>query len=497
MSFDATHGDSPAPGSVRAGRVVPGSVVAGHRIERVLHESGIGITCRAVPITSTSPAPGMPGPEPVVLTVVDPAPSADPRFRSRFARANESASGIRHPAIARIVGHGVSDGLLWVATAPVPTTDAAELIRRHPDGTDIDLAVRIVAAVGEALDAAHSRRLVHGGVTTSDILISAASSEITASAIAGPGAVTLRGFGLSPPADGEETPHPDADVAALGRILVELLTGTTSVARHRVSGAVSPAFYAVLARALDPQPDHRYRTCAEFVRAADLALHLTHTDGEPPTEVISSSPRVFRPTGSPDRPTEIVAGHRPGRPQHALGGSRSSRGADTRPRRRTVAPLLVALVVVAVCVGTVIVLGARNAPTPWPATVAPIAEAFPRLLPDSPDHQGWRDASCQAMFREGLDAISCSDAEQVTYVVWHTATPGARDTVTAPLKGFPGDEIRWRDGPASSSRDSLADGWVVTNFAEPVRAPYTVIATWPGHSGRQILDGWWRTAPLG
>ncbi len=43
------------PGSVRAGRVVPGSVVAGHRIERVLHESGIGITCRAVPITSTSP----------------------------------------------------------------------------------------------------------------------------------------------------------------------------------------------------------------------------------------------------------------------------------------------------------------------------------------------------------------------------------------------------------------------------------------------------------
>ncbi|KAF0969638.1 MULTISPECIES: serine/threonine protein kinase [Gordonia] len=486
MSFDASHGDSPARGSV-----VPGSVVAGHRIERVLHESAVSTTCRAVPVQSGPPSSGPPGPEPVVLTVVDPARSADPRFRDWFARSNELASGARHPAIARIAGHGLTDGRVWVATAPIPATDAAELIRRHPDGIDIDLAVRIIGAVGDALDAAHRRGLVHGGLTTADILISArpdsASSEITASDIAGPGAVTLRGFGLTPPAHDEDTPHPETDVAAVGRILVELLSGTTSVARHRITGAVSPAFHSALARALDPQPDHRYRTCAEFVRAADLALHLTHTDGEPPTEVISSPPRAFQPAWNPDRPTELVAGHHPTRQNRP----------DTPPRRPTLTPLVVALVVVAICVGTVIVLGARNAPPPWPPAVAPIADAFPRLLPDSPDQQGWRDAACEAVFRDGLDAITCSDAEQVTYVVWHTATPIARDTVTAALEGYPGDEIQWRDGPASSSRDSLADGWVVTNFVAPAREPYTVITTWPGHSGRQILDAWWRTAPLG
>ncbi|MHC3002644.1 serine/threonine-protein kinase [Gordonia sp. GN26] len=495
MSFDVTRGAAPAHGSI-----VPGSAVAAHRIEWILRESEVGTTCRAVPVAPTPPSPGRPPPDPVVLTVVEPARSADARFRSWFAHSNESASDIRHPAIARIAGHGLTDGRLWVATSPVPTTDAAELLRRHPDGIDIDLAVRIVAAVGEALDAAHRRRLVHGGVTTADILITTGrdpASDITASDITAPGAVTLRGFGLTPPADGEDTPHPDSDVAALGRTLVELLTGTTSVARHRVSGDVSPAFHSVLARALDPDPDHRYRTCAEFVRAADLALHLTHTEGKPPTEKIDPAPRVFHPVGSPDRPTEIVAG-RPGRRPHCefRSAGTASESAAAR-RRRDLAPVLVALVVVAVCVGAVIVLGARNAPPPWPSTVAPIADAFPRLLPDSPDQEGWRDASCRAMFRDGLDAISCSDAEQVTYVFWHTSAPGARDSVTAPLEGYPGDRIQWRDGPASSSRDSLADGWVVTNFVEPVREPYTVITTWPGHSGRQILDGWWRTAPLG
>ncbi|ETA08533.1 MULTISPECIES: serine/threonine protein kinase [Gordonia] len=496
MSFDLTRGASPAHGSV-----VPGSVVAGHRIERVLREYEVGTTCRAIPVPPVPPPAGRPEPDPVVLTVIDRARSTDARFRNWFAHSNELVSGIRHPAIARIAGHGLTDGRLWVATAPIPTTDAADLIRRHANGVDIDLAVRIVAAVGEALDAAHRRRLVHGGVTTADILITTRrdpAAEITASDLTDPGAVTLRGFGLTPPAPGETTPHPDSDVAALGRTLVELLTGTTSVARHRISGAVSPAFHSVLARALDPRPDHRYRTCAEFVRAADLALHLTHTDGEPPTEKIDSPPRVFQPAGNADRLTELVAGRpedrrldvesRPVRPP--------TRSAAAR-RHRNLTPILVALVVVSVCVGAVIVLGARNAPPPWPASVGPIADAFPRLLPDSPDQQGWRDASCQATFRDGLDAISCSDAEQVTYVVWHTATPGARNSVTAPLKGYPGDEIQWRDGPASSSRDSLADGWVVTNFVEPVREPYTVITTWPGHSGRQILDAWWRSAPLG
>ncbi|MBD0862199.1 serine/threonine protein kinase [Gordonia sp. zg691] len=525
MSFDTTHG----------GPLAPGSRVAGHRVERVLRQRATGFVYLATP----PPGAVVPRPGQVVLTVVDRNTSADPRALAWFARANESASGMRHPAIARVVGHGLSDGHAWAATAPVPAADAAQLLQRHPDGIDVDLAVRLVRVVGDALDAAHRKRLVHGAVSPADILF--AVTEPTQIDAAQPGVVTLTGFGLARLSATETSPHPSSDVASLGRTLAELLTGTTSVARHRVSGAVSPAFYAVLARALDPGPDQHYRTCAEFIRAADLALHLTRTDGEPPTEVIGAAPpadadpnpadatdvlagrspgagtpRLFHPGGHPDRPTEIVTDRRavefgpgesgPGEsaapaPGPAGHGAQSSSPPHHRsppaPRRRFLAPMLVVLVVVAVVVGTLIVLGTRNTPPPWPPAVSPIADAFPQLLPATPESRAWRDASCQNVSRDGIDGITCTDPAQVTFAVWHTPTPESRRAVTATLKGHPGNKIRWRDGPASASRDSVVDGWVVTNFTGPPQADHTVITTWPGHTGRQILDDWWRSAPLG
>ena len=524
MSVGPTH-DEPLP---------PGALVGRHRIERLLRRRVAGTDYLA-----TAPYPGAPA-ERVLLTVVDRAASITPAFGNWFRDAIQKASAMAHPGIARITGHGIADGCAWVAVAPVPASDAALLIRRHPDGIGIDLAVRIVTVVGEALDAAHRRRLVHGNVSPADILLNG-SADPTVAGASVPGAVTLTGFGLTAPIAGDEMPHPAADVASLGRTLVEMLTGagseasgpnvtgTSSVARHRVSGAVSPAFYAVLARALDADSEHRYRTCAEFVRAAELALHLTHSDGEPPTEAIPAShpeseyefaatdsdttevvdagpaagvPRVFQPAGHPDRPTEVVTD----RPRGAGPVNRPSTPPPMAPpptaspsmrRRRLIAPFFVATAIVAVVVGTVMLLGARTTPPPWPAGVAPIAAAFPQLLPETPEESGWGDADCEPVVRDGIAGISCTDAANVGFVVWHTPTSPSRAAVTTGLKGYPGDEISWRDGPASASRDSVVDGWVVTNFSGPPHAQYTLVTTWPGHTGRDILDDWWRTAPLG
>ncbi|MFE0749361.1 serine/threonine protein kinase [Gordonia sp. NPDC058843] len=485
MSVGPTH-DEP---------LAPGALVGPYRVDRLLRRRpGVADHLATVRHPSTPP-------ERVLLTVVDRMFSADPAFRSWFPTAVEKASAVEHPGIANVVGHGYVAGRLWVAITPVPVSDAALLIRRHPDGIDVDLAVRIVTVVGDALDAAHRRRLVHGNVSPADILL-ARPDDLTGSAASAPGVVTLTGFGLTAPAAGDQMPHPATDVASLGRTLVELLTGTGSVARHRISGAVSPAFYAVLARALDADSDHRYRTCAEFVRAAELALHLTRTDGEPPTEILDSPPpadvpHTFQPTGHPDRPTDIVTDRHRGLAPAIQSTRPPPPTSPTLRRRRLIAPFLVASVTVAVVVGTLMLLGARTARPPWPSTVAPIAAAFPRLLPESPEATGWRDAACAAVVRDGVVGISCTDAASVGFVVWRTSTTPTRAAVTAGLKGYPGDEISWRDGPASASRDSVVDGWVVTNFARPPHAEYTLVTTWPGHTGREILDDWWRTAPLG
>ncbi|MFT4396026.1 serine/threonine protein kinase [Gordonia lacunae] len=490
MSVGPTH-DEPLP---------PGTLIGPHRIDHLLRRRPHGTDYLATVRHAGAGQHRAPGSsaERVVLTVVDRTASADPAFRSWFPVAAEKASTMGHPAIARVAGYGSADGRMWVAVTPVPVSDAALLIRRHPDGIDIELAVRIVSVVGDALDAAHRRRLVHGNVSPADILL-AESADPTGPAAATPGVVTLTGFGLTAPAHGDQMPPPADDVASLGRTLVELLTGTVSVARHRVEGAVSPAFYAVLARALDAESDHRYRTCAEFVRAAELALHLTHTDGDPPTDVLIANaprpdrvPQVFQPAGHPDRPTEISPD-----PRRAVGAARQSSIAASTRRRRRVAPFLAAAVIVAVVVGALVLLGARATRPPWPPTVAPIAATFPQLLPAAPGDAGWRDAACAAVFGDGVDGISCTDDADVGFVVWRTPTPPGRAAVTAGLKGYPGDEISWRDGPALASRNSVVDGWVVTNFTGPPRAEYTLVTTWPGHTGRQILDDWWRTAPLG
>ncbi|WP_035718131.1 serine/threonine protein kinase [Gordonia terrae] len=493
MSVGPAH-DEPLP---------PGTLVGRHRVDRLLRRRPVGDDYLATVLHPGAGDPRTAGspPDRVMLTVVDRRTSAGPGFRSWFPLAVERASTMGHPAIAQVAGHGSADGRAWVAIEPVPASDAALLIRRHPDGIDIDLAVRIITVVGDALDAAHRRRLVHGNVSPADILL-AEPGDLTGSAAATPGVVTLTGFGLTAPGHDGQMPHPAGDVAALGRTLVELLTGTGSVARHRVSGAVSPAFYAVLARALDPDSDHRYRTCAEFVRAAELALHLTHTDGEPATEVIAAGtpgpdrgvPRVFTPAGHPDRPTEVDTERR----RAVATPSTPSLPVSASPRRRRwIAPILVAAVIVALVVGTLILLGASTTRPPWPSAVAPIAATFPQLLPETPESTGWRGARCEAVLRDGVDGISCTDDANVGFVVWRTPTLPTRAAVTAGLKGYPGDEISWRDGPASASRDSVVDGWVVTNFAGSPRATYTVVTTWPGHTGREILDDWWRTAPLG
>lgn len=399
MSVGPTH-DEPLP---------PGALVGRHRIERLLRRRVAGADYLA-----TAPYPGAPA-ERVLLTVVDRAASTTPRARRHWFRdAIEKASAMvahpdrahhrtRHRRRPRLGGGGL-----------VPASDAALLIRRHPDGIDIDLAVRVVTVVGEALDAAHRRRLVHGNVSPADILFNG-SADPTVAGASGPGAVTLTGFGLTAPIAGDEMPHPAADVASLGRTLVEMLTGagrkraglnvtgTSSVARHRVSGAVSPASSTPCWHGRStPIQNTDTAPARNSSERPSFALHLTHSDGEPPTEVIPAShpdseyefaatdsdttevvdagpaagvPRVFQPAGHPDRPqpTEVVtdrprgAGpvNRPSTPPPLAPPPTAS--PSMRSRRRLIAPFATAIV--AVVVGTVMLLGARTTPPPWPAGV--------------------------------------------------------------------------------------------------------------------------------
>lgn len=306
---------------------------------------------------------------------------------------------------------------------------------------------------------------------------------------------------------------------------------------------------AVIAAALAKDPEHRYRTCTEFAYAATSALGLpgpytqsgtgqawpgpaaSETSAKEPsaptgatsaigpwrvgTSVVSDprvsdprgagvaasashradSGRIFSPTGNPDSATQVVIGG--GRtdtpPPSAAAGGPSRRNQRTTTILVSLATILALIGVIA---GVLAFLDRGEDVGTWSSAQKPIADTFSQLLPAGPKGTGWGDATCQAATTGGLDAITCAVGTGVRYTVWHTPDAGARTVVTSTLGSQPGSPRTWTDGPVSVSNDAVTDGWVLTNFTDSRRQPYTITATWSGHSGQQLLDDWWKNAPF-
>ncbi|ACY20755.1 tyrosine protein kinase [Gordonia bronchialis DSM 43247] len=489
----------------------PGTIVSGHRIEAVLRHDASGITYRAT---------GQRGP--VDLTVLPADLSADPDFRRRFGRALDIAVRLRHPHLADVLGHGNDNGRLWIATTRLPGDTAGQLLRARPDGLDDASAVHIIADVGAGLDSAHRKGLVHRNVRPDTIVVAEADGT--------PHAV-LTGFGLSRTAD-DARYHPANDIHSLVYTLVELLTGSAPVPDQPLPERISPALRVVIERALGGERNLRYRTCTEFTRAAELAITLSRPGSEsagqpsagrspgssgsnaeedaPATEIFDDptirARRLFTPRASPDRPTEVVTDRRAALQKNVAGPGpqpqphRAARPTATPRRgrlRKAVVPILAVLAVVAVVVGGLVYLGSRNAPPGWSSAAQPIADTFPDLLPSRPGEQGWRDAGCKETTKDSVVGITCINPDNLTFVVWHTRTEAGHAAVVDDLPNRPGMARSWDEGPVFASPDTVSHGWVVTDFNDDKRRPYTVVTTWPGHTGRQVLDDWWQSAPFG
>src|SRR4051812_32440545 len=269
-----------------------GDEFAGHRIEGVLGRGGMGVVYRAVDLRLNRV---------VALKLIAPALSADEDFRRRFQRESQVAASVRQPNVVTIYQAGEADGLLYVTMELVHGTDLRGLIAERRR-IDVATAVAIVSQVATALDAAHASGLVHRDVKPANVLIAAAA----------PLHVYLTDFGLTKRTSSQsgitktglfvgtiDYAAPEqikgwpvdarADVYALGCVVFEMLAGVPPFRRENEYAtmyahtsepapplsslvAVSPALDAVVARALEKEPDARYPSAGDFARALSAAV---------------------------------------------------------------------------------------------------------------------------------------------------------------------------------------------------------------------------------
>ncbi len=260
-----------------AAELIAGPVFAGHLIERRLRSGGMGTVYLAEHPTL---------PMKVALKVVG-AGRDDPEYAALFRREAQLAAGLDHPNIVDVKDFGEEDGTLWMSMQYVPGGDATALIEAGRSGVEVGRAVHIVTEAAKALDYAHEHHVVHRDVKPANIFVAPGD--------AGTDRVLVGDFGIARRTDPAATqtdtgirsytePYapPEqraggrvdrrADVYALGVTCYELLTGRLPGAVVAGAEPLPAGIGAVLAKAMEGDPDERYPTCGELAAALAGAM---------------------------------------------------------------------------------------------------------------------------------------------------------------------------------------------------------------------------------
>ena len=307
-----------------AAELSDGSSFAGLTIDGILGRGGMGIVYKALQLELDRT---------VAVKVIAPEYAENAAFRERFRREARLAAAIDHPNVLPIYQAGEAEGRLFLVMRYVIGVDLHELIARR-GSLDPAQAVSVAGEVAAALDAAHSRGLIHRDVKPSNVLMEAFEG--------GADRVYLTDFGLTrsmavsagltatgvfvgtadyaaPEQINAQPLDARVDVYALGCVLYQALTGSIPFPRDsevaklyahlseppplpssQVAG-LPPMLDDVVVRALAKDREDRYMSAGDLARAAQAALR-----GAAPA-VAERSVAIGPAAGSPVAQTQVAA----------------------------------------------------------------------------------------------------------------------------------------------------------------------------------------------
>jgi len=239
----------------------------------------------------------------VALKLIAPEAAADEVFTRRFAEESRIAASIEHPNVVPIYAAGEEDGVPYIAMRYVSGPDLGRRLARERRLMP-DPAVRMVAQIGDGLDAIHAAGLVHRDVKPANVLLSGeegaehayitdfgvARNVATQSGLTQTGRFVGTLDYVAPEQISGATVDARADVYALGCLLFKLLTGEvpfpreTEAARlyaHLNEPPPAPSLFVpevpmalddVAIRAMSKAPEDRYPSAGDLGRAAEAAL---------------------------------------------------------------------------------------------------------------------------------------------------------------------------------------------------------------------------------
>lgn len=242
-------------------------------------------------------------------------------FNALFLNEARAAGGLSHPHIVTVFDAGVSDNRVYIAMELLKGRDLRQLRQEGWRATPAQAAL-IVRRVADALAYAHSKGVVHRDIKPANIFMvgrtqprvldfgiarvahqheAAASGDIAAGSP----------YYMAPEQARFETVDRRADVFSLGVVLYELLTDlkpfrgstlseiTNAVLKvepplaNKIDPNIPEALALITARAMEKNPDNRYRSARSFSRELRhwLDENTVTSEGEVPAE----APRRGRP----------------------------------------------------------------------------------------------------------------------------------------------------------------------------------------------------------